>query len=576
MASRDIWQNAMPKVNFAEAYNTDRYDEKADGEIGWQEGKVASFLARFQSQKEPASPVRNMYTIVRSDLEEDKALDYQDDLHLPGMPRTWHGVAARAKDLERALHPGPEEVSRFDMLSCVDSPFFGGLSGMVICTNALIIGLETDIVSSAWWWMDQFMLAFFCTELCLKLCRHGLEYFRSEDEWIWNLFDLCIVVCGAFDQWFMPLYQAVKASIDKVEGTHQGRSKMTVIFMLLRMARLLRIVRLFRLIKIIQPLYELAQGILEALQGMFWVLVFMIMTMYACAMLCTLFIGDGELFALETAPEDTAAFREMFQTVSSSLFALFGTMSSWSLTKLVPLFKEVPAFRLFFVIFYIYSSWALLAVMTGVVSENMIAIREQMLKEDQKREEMRKEHIIHFLGDLFQKADADNSGQISKDEFDMLLRAPDLTKKLLKYSKMEPKDLEELFEWIDHDNSGTINMQEFMDGFKWINEPLRAKSLVKVNQRLGDDIRALRKSVVDAIESKSEEVNSLLSEPLRKVHAICEQMQTLDSTFGEFAQEVSKPLDMPTKEELQAVEERLSNKLMRVRNRLEQVENRVR
>jgi len=112
---------------------------------------------------------------------------------------------------------------------------------------------------------------------------------------------------------------------------------MTVIFMLLRMARLLRIVRLFRLIKIIQPLYELAQGILEALQGMFWVLVFMIMTMYACAMLCTLFIGDGELFALETAPEDTAAFREMFQTVSSSLFALFGTMSSWSLTKLVPL-----------------------------------------------------------------------------------------------------------------------------------------------------------------------------------------------------------------------------------------------
>lgn len=34
-----------------------------------------------------------------------------------------------------------------------------------------------------------------------------------------------------------------------------------------------------------------------------------------------------------------------------------------------------------FVVFYVYSAWALLAVMTGVVSENMIAIREQMVQD---------------------------------------------------------------------------------------------------------------------------------------------------------------------------------------------------
>jgi len=188
------------------------------------------------------------------------------------------------------------------------------------------------------------------------------------------------------------------------------------------------------------------------------------------------------------------------------------------------------------------------------------------------KEEMRKEHILHFLGDLFRKADSDDSGQISRDEFDMMLRSPELVKKLMKYSKMEPKDLEELFEWIDHDGSGTINLTEFMDGFKWINEPLRAKSLVKVFQRLGDDIRSLRASVVGTIERKFEEVNCLLAEPLRKVHAICEQMQTLDSTFGEFAQEVKKPMDVPTQQELQAAEERLSKKLKRVCDRLAQVE----
>merc|ERR1719301_495878 len=128
----------------------------------------------------------------------------------------------------------------------------------------------------------------------------------------------------------MPLFQALQASLH--ESPKHERSKMTVIFMLLRMARLLRIVRLFRLIKIIRPLYELAQGILEALQGMFWVLVFMIMTLYASAMLCQLFIGNGNIFAADTDPKDSKPFRVMFETVSSSLFALFGTMSSWSLS----------------------------------------------------------------------------------------------------------------------------------------------------------------------------------------------------------------------------------------------------
>lgn len=347
---------------------------------------------------------------------------------------------------------------------------------------------------------------------------------------------------------------------------------MTVVFMLLRMARLLRIVRLFRLIKIIRPLFELAQGILEALQGMFWVLVFMMMTLYATAMLCTLFIGGGEIFAPDIPYEARKHYQEMFRSVKTSLFALFGTMSSWSLNVLEPLFIVVPGFRLFFVIFYIYSAWALLAVMTGVVSENMIAIREQMLKEDAKKEETKKEYIMHFLGELFRKADSDNSGQISRDEFDMMLRSPELVKKLMKYSKMKPEDLEELFTWIDHDGSGTINLVEFLDGFKWINEQLRAKSLVKVYQRLNDNTRCLRKTVVETIENKFDEVNNLLADPMRKVHAICEQMQTLDITFAEFTTEVQKPMDVPTQQEVRAAEQRLSNKMSQVYRRLERLE----
>merc|ERR1712137_1330661 len=288
------------------------------------------------------------------------------------------------------------------------------------------------------------------------------------------------------------------------------------------------------------------------------------MTLYIVAMLCTLFIGQGEVFEIEAASsEDTKAFREMFRSISASLFALFGTMSSWSLVKLVPLFKQVPLFRLFFVVFYIYSSWALLAVMTGVVSENMIAIRDQMVKEDARKEELRQEHVILLLKDLFQKADIDRSGQISRDEFNWMLSSPALVKKLGKFSKIDVKDLAELFSWIDNDGSGSINQEEFLEAFKWISQPLRAKSLVRLFQRLVDDIRHIKKNVIKRIEDKAEEVNNLMGEPLRKVHAICELMQSLDTNFGNVLQAVQEPRTVPTEQELVEVEQRLTEKLQK-------------
>merc|ERR1711972_79364 len=128
--------------------------------------------------------------------------------------------------------------------------------------------------------------------------------------------------------------------------------------------------------------------------GMFWVLVFLVMTLYTTAILCTRLIGQGDI--LPEALEDNEALQDivvMFTTVEDSMFTLFGTMSSWSLLKFVPLFEEMPLLKPMFVVFYVYSAWALLAVMTGVVSENMIAIREQMVKEDEAREEVRKSMI---------------------------------------------------------------------------------------------------------------------------------------------------------------------------------------
>merc|ERR1712048_1290084 len=103
------------------------------------------------------------------------------------------------------------------------------------------------------------------------------------------------------------------------------------------------------------------------------------------------------------------------------MFYLFETMSSWTLVPLFPLFDTAPITRLFFVLFYIYAAWTLLAVMTGVVSFNMIALRAQITREDEARDAEKKEKAREVLADIFDFSDADRSGELSHEEFDAML-----------------------------------------------------------------------------------------------------------------------------------------------------------
>merc|ERR1719229_483561 len=101
-------------------------------------------------------------------------------------------------------------------------------------------------------------------------------------------------------------------------------------------------------------------------------------------------------------------------------------------------------------------------------------------------------------------------------EFEAMLRSPTITTKITKNTHLKVQDLQDLFDWLDHDGGGTITIDEFMTGFKWVNEPLRAKSLVKLQERLLSDIYNIERTVSSNLERRLSEVQKLVTAPLRK------------------------------------------------------------
>jgi len=278
--------------------------------------------------------------------------------------------------------------------------------------------------------------------------------------------------------------------------------------------------------------------------------------------------------------------RVMFQTVPSSMFVLFESMSCWSLMRFTPLFERIPMLKLTGVIFYIFAAWVLLAVMTGVVSEKMIAAREKMNFEAQDRENQRSGMAAQAIQNLFHKADTDGSGEISREEFNTMLMWTDITKQLMEHSTINAQDLNELFEWLDHDKDGVVSIDEFIIGFRWLNDSISPKSFLKLQEEAAADIRALQQKLVDFANERFDSLVAAVQHPLRKIHAVTEQIQRLDvqlSTRGGVSSRgATDTLDglnedlqrqgPPTRAALEELEERLSKRLDRLLSMVNQLD----
>lgn len=376
----------------------------------------------------------------------------------------------------------------------------------IIGINSLVMGFETDF-PDFWLWIyaDQLFLIIFTFELACRLKLQGCEFFHDPDTVVWNYIDFTIVVGGIVDQWAMPtitFFDAMMLGIHSDHGNNIGQ-----VMMLLRMLRLLRLLRLVRLVKNIPPLFNLVVGIVKAVQGMIWVLLLTATFLYTCSLLCVHLFGHGLVFDGEPPEEVSSIFPNVFQ----SFFILFKLMNGDG-DALEPLFSLVPWSKAFFLFYMVLSSWAILSILTAVVSENMIAATETHRgARELEQEQDRQIYAQQKVRQLFSQIDRDGSLSLTRVEFMRFVQDPVQCQELRSCFKanLDCEDLVYLFNAkarlseCGDENKDYIEINDFYDAMERSDDFVKQRAVYKLSFRIRGLERGIRHSLEDIMQKLS-------------------------------------------------------------------------
>lgn len=227
----------------------------------------------------------------------------------------------------------------------LDQRWFVNLVLGVILANALILGAETMVDGTALdilMAIDHTMLGFFVLELLLRVVAHGRKFFRDP----WNLFDLAVI------------------GIAVLPASSESLSAL----------RALRVLRVLRVITVVPSLRRVVDGLLRAVPGMGAVGALLVLVIYVAAVIATGLFG-------EAAPE-------YFGHLGTSLFTLFQAMTGEAWPDIARAVMETQPYAwIFFVLYILVVSFAVLNLFIAVIVNGMEEISEEERKDDEQKDE---------------------------------------------------------------------------------------------------------------------------------------------------------------------------------------------
>jgi len=355
------------------------------------------------------------------------------------------------------------------------SRYFEWFSGVLICSNAVFIGLQTQDSAlqaeadaalgrtlqvhtpTGFLTLHVLFSVLFSFELVMRwVCEGLVDFFRERDRW-WNLLDVVIVAASWID-----LFMQVVSQIE--DGDHTGIRSLAIL-RVVRVVRVVRIARVIRIMRFFRELRMMVYSILGSMKYLLWVILVLVMTFYVFGVTFT----AATISQLDTADlwlsPDTRDLRQNFGTVDRSILSLFMAMSGgndWGMYY--DALRTLPwQYQFLFLLFITFAVFAVVNIVTGVFVDSAMQSnfvdREIIVHEELEA----KKSYLSSMRQVFEEMDADSTGCISLEEFERRLN----DERVIAYFnalKLDVSDARTLFRLLDYDQSNEVNIDEFLTG----------------------------------------------------------------------------------------------------------------
>lgn len=363
----------------------------------------------------------------------------------------FHGVSSDVTN--KFLH---QARARF-----TESAQFQVVIGFLVCVNALMIGIDTDLVGYpdddplklAMFVGEHIFCVIWCVEMFIYFYCEGLRaYFASG----WNLMDFSLVVVAVTTNWLLPLIGG--------NGSSGGLlGSMTT----LRMVRLLRLVRLMKLMRMFRELWLIVNGFLKAIRLLSFALLLLACVIYVSAIFMTMSVGH----VCDTQFAEWSACHEYWGNVPSSMFSLFQvtTTDLWNMELIRPATQKQWWIPIFILLYFMMTTFGVVNVMVAVIVENTVEAAMAQRDAERQAAETRLFQELRGFKDIFIEADEDQSGVVDVVEFTEMMNNPMVTG-MLKKSGIPIHDPLRLFEYLS-DGGETLSISTFIAGVMQLQQP---------------------------------------------------------------------------------------------------------
>eukprot|EP00929_Paragymnodinium_shiwhaense_P006676 TRINITY_DN11058_c0_g1_i1.p1 TRINITY_DN11058_c0_g1~~TRINITY_DN11058_c0_g1_i1.p1 ORF type:complete len:694 (-),score=170.67 TRINITY_DN11058_c0_g1_i1:51-2132(-) len=345
-------------------------------------------------------------------------------------------ASSRRESFRRKQETQERFSSSFFGRLAVNKRFEAVTTGVVVL-NALQMGWDTEYTATherpenlyegpiEFILTENFFAIYFAVEIAVRFL--GFERWSHCCD-AWFLFDSSLALMMVLEAYLVPFVQGGDALAQ---------------FSILRLLRLLRITRMAKLMKAMPEILMILRGMKSAATAVMWTAVLLGLVTYTWAIMFTFEYHQGEGRDDDFDAGDIEFF---FGSIGKSMLSLLtmGTVLDdvSACTDTLRSTNKMSMLALFLLYILINSFTVmnmLIGVLVNVVSDTVHAERRVMLEET----------IYGAIVEIFQTIDADNSGCLTKDEFQTIARSKHLTEPF-KVLNIEQKHLhmfaETLFE----------------------------------------------------------------------------------------------------------------------------------